>query len=163
MKAIVQSHIAEELQKKPQEQMAQTPEKDKPLEEQIAAIVENMGQLNEDFHFKFDALRSIMPDDLLTPLEESEVKPFMDALWNIIEGKNGCVIYRRKAVALSRKDLAEYERLLRFFVHKVELKRQQEKEQKQQDASSIDTRREEARALTLEDQQPLADHLPSSD
>ena len=90
-------------------------------EEKLLAIVDQMGRLNEENQVKFDAIKSILPESLEDPSKESQIKPFVDAIWRMIVAHNGSIEFHRKIVAISHDDLQKYEELNRLYLEKEQL------------------------------------------
>ncbi len=90
--------------------------------ERFDAIVEEIGKMNEENHVKFEVIRLIIPGNIERPPEkESEVEPFIRAIWEEVVRREGHYKYRNKEVAISRADLKKYARLNRLVIEKDEL------------------------------------------
>ena len=107
-------------------------------EEEQSRIIETMGQLNEKFDDKFEAIRTLRTRDIKKIENADDVQKFVDDLWHEVMKEDGYVRRKGKVISISRADLKEYQNLgmlrLRFDQLSAQL---QKKEQEQQPSKSV--------------------------
>jgi len=97
---------------------------DRPLttEEQVAKIVEEIGDLTATYDEKFEAIRSLVPKDAPEMQTLDDVDARIVFIWTKIVEENGFVRgERNKVVQLSRVDLKSYKQLCELQFKKLEL------------------------------------------
>ena len=97
---------------------------DRPLtaEEQVAKIVEEIGDLTATYDEKFEAIRSLVPKDAPEMQTMDDVDARVVFIWTRIVEENGFVRgERNKVVPLSRTDLKSYKQLCDLQLKKLAL------------------------------------------
>ena len=107
---------------------SRTPVEDEPepkpmtAEEQVAKIVEDIGNLTATYDEKFEAIRSLVPKDAPEMETLDDVDARIVFIWTRIVEENGFVRgERNKVVQLSRVDLKSYKQLCELQFKKLEL------------------------------------------
>jgi hypothetical protein len=119
---IVREYIKERKKAKAKEE---TDDRPKTPREELDLIVEEMGVLEDRWHDKYEALRSLIPEDAKPPEKDSDLKPLMERIWQEVIKQSGFVENGKgKGVSITREDLANYEKVVRLNLRKKQLQKE---------------------------------------